>query len=128
MMVFPGLSPGARSPINRGKPQSPRGVDTVDSALFAPQNIFHIFSLFNSGSFQIYLGSKTINMWESQWKINTESIKLPAFMKCIKVVDWKKKSCGGILSKLCKPTASKKVVAQMLRLVNITTKYLINCF
>ena len=45
MMVFPGLSPGARSPINRGKPQSPRGVDTVDSALFAPQNIFHIFPL-----------------------------------------------------------------------------------
>ena len=44
MMVFPGLSPGAQSPINRGKPQSPRGVDTVDSALFAPQNIFHIFS------------------------------------------------------------------------------------
>ena len=37
-MVFPGLSPGARSPINRGKPQSPRGVDTVDSALYTNTN------------------------------------------------------------------------------------------
>ena len=43
-MVLRGPSPGGRSPINRGKPQSPRGVDTVDGALFAPQNIFQIFS------------------------------------------------------------------------------------
>ena len=65
MMVFPGLSPGARSPINRGKPQSPQGVDTVDSALFAPQNIFYIFPHCNSWSFQIHLGPKTINVGKS---------------------------------------------------------------
>ena len=41
---------------------------------------------------------------------------MPAFMKCIKVLDWRK-SLGGIFSKLCKPTTNEKVVAQMLRLV-----------
>ena len=34
------------------------------------------------------------------------------------------KKLGGIFSKLCKPTTSRKVVAQMLRVVNFTSKQL----